>query len=75
MFPKDPEEEKLAKKRRQLFKIAKATKSVNQMSLGNIGMLLSKDKNVANIVKVGDQIAPALQKMTSKESLGKPNSL
>lgn len=45
------------------------------MSLGNIGMLLSKDKALANVVKEGDSPEPTLRKMNSKGSNGKPNAL
>jgi hypothetical protein len=54
LHPVDPEEQRLARKKRLLFKIAK-TRTENEISsglVGNVGMLLHNDKKVADRVKI-----------------------
>ena len=76
LFPKDPEEERLARRKRALFKISKdKIKTDNKISMANIGMLIHKDKKVADVVKYSPTNEPGQPPLKKMNHLGRPGIL
>ena len=66
----------MARKKRALFKLSKdKTKTENKVTVANIGMLIHKDKKVADVVKHSPPNETDQQPLKKMSLLGKPGVL